>query len=81
MQIISLKQEETRRGGALIAIPLFSLVNSTASAGNTAVERSAMLSSSFFHTFTLFRTWCCNTAGNKQIKLYMIFNLKYERKK
>ena len=56
MQIISLKQEETRRGGALIAIPLFSLVNSTASAGNTAVERSAMLSSSFFHTFTLFRT-------------------------
>jgi hypothetical protein len=35
----SLKQEETRRGGALIALPLFSLViNTRASAGNTDVE-------------------------------------------
>lgn len=41
--------EETRRGGALVGLPLFSSVNSTASAGNTAVERSAMLSASSSH--------------------------------
>jgi len=50
LQIISLKQEETRRGGALIVLPLFSLAN------YTAEERSAMLSTSSSHSFTLFRT-------------------------
>jgi len=60
LQIISLKQEETRRSGALIALTLFYSYN----AGNTAEERSAMLSASSSHSFTLFRTRCCMQQAN-----------------
>lgn len=52
--------------------PSFILISkfNSYSAVNTEEERSSMLSSSFSHSFILFRTWCCNKEENKQIKLY-----------